>query len=110
ADPRPALAAADFAAGRHATGRRRGWRRLRGRRRIVDVLDALGIRAAEALELRFDPVDGGPVAIGALPPIAKPRQPFDRCFVLLYIKPSDQAPDGIVGFVVRRLTWRLRGR
>jgi hypothetical protein len=34
-------------------------------------MNALGIGAAVALQLRFDPVNGGTVPVGALAPVAK---------------------------------------
>ena len=65
---------------------------------LVFVLDPLG-RAAVALELCFDPVDRGAVAIGALPPIAELRQALDRRLVAFEIEPLDQRLDP---FVVER--------
>ena len=42
---------------------------MRRRQPIKDVFDALGIGAAVAPELRFDPVDRRPVPIRALLPV-----------------------------------------
>ena len=62
-------AAAHFAAGDH---RLRGPRPpAAGWRGIVGVIEALGVGAAVALELRLDPIDGGAVAIGALTAVAE---------------------------------------
>ena len=43
------------------------------RRRRVLVRDALGVRAAVALELRLDPIDGRAVPVRALASITEPR-------------------------------------
>src|SRR5256712_14130452 len=66
------------------------------RRRLVHVLQPLG-RAAEALQLAFDPVDSGAVAIGPLVPVAERGQAPDRGLVPLQIGTSDQPPDRAVG-------------
>ena len=74
-------------------------------RRLVVVLDAFRVRAAVALELRLDPVDGGAVAIGSLTAIAELRQALDRGLVLFQIESADEHPYRVV--VVRGLRgWR----
>jgi hypothetical protein len=49
----------------------------------VVVVNALGVGAAVALELRFDPVDGGAVAVGALAAVAELGEAFDGGLVAL---------------------------
>src|SRR5256712_14202116 len=66
------------------------------RRRLVHVPQPLG-RAAEALQLAFDPVDRRAISIGPLAPIAERGQAPDRGLVPLEIEPSDQHPDRVVG-------------
>ena len=87
---------------------------LRGRRvdlpPRVFILDALGVRAAVALELRLDPVDGGTVARRALAPIAELRQALDRRLVLLEVEPLDQGLDRGIGRRRRRNGRALGGR
>src|SRR6185295_2384689 len=65
-------------------------------RRGKSVRDALRVRAAVALELRLDPIDGVAISLGALAAIAKPREPFDRCLVFLEIQPRDHDADRII--------------
>src|SRR5207247_2817512 len=62
----------------------------------VRVLQPLG-RVAEALQLAFDPVDSGAVAIGPLAPVAERGQAPDRGLVPLQIETSDQHPHRVVG-------------
>ena len=57
---------------------------------MVVVLEAFDVRAAVALELRFDPVDGLAIAIRSLPPIAELRQPLDGGLVAFQIEPVDE--------------------
>ena len=64
------------------------------------------VGAAVALELRFDPVDGGAVAIGALTAIAELRQALYRGLVLLELEPADHRLDAFV--VERRRQRRQR--
>ena len=64
--------------------RRRRHARIRGRGRLLDpalllrrgvnVSDALDVGTPIAPELRFDPIDRCPIAVGALLPVAKLRQ------------------------------------
>src|SRR5437762_1216688 len=69
---------------------------------VVLVLDALRVRATIGLELRFDPVDGGAIAIGTLPAVAELRQPFDRRLVPVEVEPRDHRPHRIGCGVLRR--------
>ena len=64
-------------------------------RRVVDISDAFG-GAAIASQLRFDPIDRGAVALGALLAVAELAETPDRGLVALEIEPPDQAPDGIL--------------
>ena len=52
--------------------------------------------AAGRLELRLDPVDGLPVAAGALPAVAELRQAPDDGLVALQIEPADERRDRVV--------------
>ena len=52
----------------------------------VAVVQALGVRAAVALELRLDPVDGRAIAVGALAAVAELGEPLDRRLVALEIE------------------------
>src|SRR6185436_2994910 len=85
---RPADAGANLAA---RDRRRRLWPpRLRTLgRRAVDVLQALG-RTAVAFELRFDPIDGGAVAVGALAAVTESRQLLDRRLVPIEREPANE--------------------
>src|SRR5262249_40573370 len=56
--------------------------------RCVLVVDALGVGAAVALELRFDPIDGGAVAVGALAAVAEFGETPDGGFVFRQVEPS----------------------
>src|SRR5262249_24220744 len=60
------------------------------------VLDALGVCAAVALELRLDPVDRFPISLGALATIAELGETFDRRLVLLELQAADHLLDRIV--------------
>src|SRR5205085_2440063 len=60
---------------------------------VVLVLDPLGVRAAVALELRFDPVHCRAVAIGALPAITELGQALDRRLVPVEIEARDDRFD-----------------
>src|SRR5207237_970037 len=71
-------------------------------RRLIVVVDPLRVRAARALELRLDPVDGRAVAIGPLTPIAELRQSVDRGLVLVQIEPLYEDLDRVVGLVAGR--------
>ena len=51
---------------------------------------------AGRLELRLDPVDGVPVAAGALPAVAELRQAPDDGLVVFQIEPADQDRDRVV--------------
>jgi hypothetical protein len=75
ADRQPGVAATASASGG-------GWR-------IVDVLHPLG-PAAVALQLHFDPIDRGAIAIRALTPIAEPGQALDGGLVLIEVETLDQ--------------------
>ena len=88
-----------------------GRRRSACRRRLIVVLDALGIRAAVALELRLDPIDCRSIAIRALTPIAELRQPFDRGLVFFQVESIDHLLDRVVvGRHCRGLGLRLGRR
>ena len=54
--------------------------------------------AAEALELRLNPVDSRAVAVGALPAIAELGQALDGRLVLLQVEPADQRLHRLVGW------------
>jgi hypothetical protein len=71
-------------------------------------VNALGVRAAEALQLSFDPVCGVAIALRALAAIAKLGQPLDGGLVFLEFEPAHQLGDVRVGRrrANRRLTWR----
>jgi hypothetical protein len=58
------------------------------------IYQAFGV-AAIALELRFDPIDGGAIAVSALPPVAELGQGLDRRFVFFEIEPSGEHRDRI---------------
>src|SRR5256885_1656651 len=103
--PDPAAALSGGGCRARARWTRGGARRRRG----VLVRDALGIRAAVALELRLDPIDRGAVAIGALAPVTELGEAFHGRLVPLEIEACDHQPDGIIGGIRRRRTgWRLR--
>jgi len=104
AQSRTARARTEFPAGDFRTGGRSSALLGLWRRYIVGVPDALGVRAAIALELRFDPVDRCPVSVGALLPVAELGQALDGGLVFLQIEPRDQR-FGVVG----RGALRLRG-
>jgi len=93
-------AAADFGAddrrGRHSPRARLGWRA----RDVVGVVEAFG-RAPVAAKLRFDPVDGPAVAVGALLAITELRQALDGRLVSLQIEPSDQHFRRVAGRILR---------
>jgi hypothetical protein len=72
------------------------------------VFHALDVRAAIALELRFDPCDGVAIALRAFTAIAELRQSFDRRLVFLKVEVADDRRD-IVGWR-RWLCGRLRRR
>ena len=74
---------------------------------VYIVRDALRVRAAVALELRFDPVDRGAIALGALAAIAELRQSLDRRLVLLEVEPADQLANRIIDRIGARRTLRL---
>ena len=75
--------------------------------RRVAIAQALDVRAPVALELRFNPIDGGAIAIGALSTITKARECFDGDLIAREIEPGDQAGNRID----RRDSGRLlRGR
>src|SRR4029077_4201872 len=65
------------------------------RRGLVLVRDALRVGAAVALELRFDPVDGGAIPIRALAPVAELRETLDRRLVFLQLEPGDHVLHGV---------------
>ena len=69
---------------------------------LYSVLDAFS-RTAVTLELRFDPIDSLAIALGALPPIAKLRESFNRGLVFFKIEPADERLDDLILWV-RRLT------
>ena len=68
--------------------------RIRGRRLEV-IADALRVGAAVAFELRFNPVEGGAVAVRALTAIAELRQAFNRGFIAFQIEASGEGRKGI---------------
>ena len=77
--------------------------------RIVDIFDPLG-GAAIAAQLRLDPIDRGPIAVGALLPVAVLAEPPERGLVALQIEPPDQHPLRIVVWSNRRLLAVCRRR
>ena len=83
--------------------------RLRIRRRRLELVPEAPGRAAVALELRLDPVDGPAIPLGALAPVAELRQSLDRGLVALEIEPRHERPDGI-GRRGHRRCRRLRTR
>src|SRR4029077_14998921 len=83
--------AAPAAASRAGTACR-GIRIRRGGRRIR-VGDAFGVGASVAFQLRLNPIERGPIAIGALPAISELRQTLDGGLVFLEIEPVDQRLD-----------------
>ena len=58
-------------------------------------MQALGVRAPVALQLRLDPVDRRAIAVGALPAVAELGEALDGRFVALEIETRDQSTDGI---------------
>src|SRR3990172_827151 len=58
--------------------------------RRVLVPDALGVRAAVALELRLDPVHGRAIAVRPLPAVAPLRHSLDRGLVALEFEPPHE--------------------
>ena len=99
--------------GAAAAGAAAGCRPARGRigrrRGRIGVEDALGARAAEGMQLRLDPVDGVPVALRALAPVAELRQALERRLVVVERQPRDEGRDGILRFGSRLLRLE-RGR
>src|SRR5262249_40353165 len=63
----------------------------------VLIDDALGVRAAVALELRFDPIDRVTIALRALAAIAELRQPLDRVLVVVEREARHHDGDRIIG-------------
>lgn len=59
------------------------------------VRDAFGVRAAITLELRFDPVYRGAVAIRSGPSVTECGESFDRGLVALKIQARDHEGDRI---------------
>jgi hypothetical protein len=64
--------------------------------RLILVFDPLDVRAAVALQLRFDPIDRRTIAIRSLPPIAELREPFNRGLVFFQLEPADESFDRII--------------
>src|SRR5262249_16197508 len=95
AQSRSTHTASDFPAGNQRERRCRG-SRLRWRRWIGDIFEALDIGTAGGPKLRFDPAYRGLISIGALLPVAKLSQTLDDGLVGFQIQPSDQRLDGIV--------------
>jgi hypothetical protein len=77
-------------------------------RRRICVGDALGVRAAVALELGLDPVHRIPVALRPLPSIPELGEPLDRRLVLFQIEPTDEGRDR--GVRRRHANRRFRSR
>ena len=69
----------------------------RGRRHNARVFHTLGVGAAVAFQLRFDPVDSGAIAIGAFEPIAELGEPLDRGFVTIEVEATDESLHGVAG-------------
>jgi hypothetical protein len=53
-------------------------------------------RASIALELRFNPIHGGTIAVGALNAVAELRERFDRGFVFFEVEARDKLRDRVV--------------
>ena len=81
-----------------------------GVRRRVFVDDSLGVRAAIALELSFDPVDSIAISLRALATIAELCQSFDRRLVFLQLEARNHRFDLGRASIERRSTSRLRRR
>ena len=58
------------------------------------VCDSLSIRAAVALELRFDPIDRCAISRRTLAAITELREAFYRCLVLFEIEVADECSNG----------------
>ena len=96
---RTADAGADFAAGDGDIGPGAVDRLAAvGRRRHnARVFHTLGIGAAVAFQLRFDPVDSGAIAVGTFEPIAELGEPLDRGFVAIEVEATDESLHGVAG-------------
>src|SRR5262245_15680587 len=62
----------------------------------VLILEALRICAAVTLQLRFNPIDRGSIAVRALPAVTKLSQSLDSGFVSFQIQPVHKHQKGIV--------------
>ena len=63
---------------------------------MIIICNALGVRAAVALELRFDPIDRGAVPVRSLPPVAEFRQAADGRSIVRQVEPAGQRLNWIV--------------
>jgi hypothetical protein len=64
-------------------------------------VNALRVRTSVALQLRFNPIDRGPIAIRALFPVAEFGQAANRRFIARQVQPAHHRLNRIV------VGWRL---
>jgi hypothetical protein len=76
----------------------------------LDFVRQSASRTAEALELRFDPIDRVAIPLCSFPAVAELRQPLERRLEFFELQPADERPDVIRRLLLRGARLSLAGR